>query len=155
MHTVRVETFADLIDWTRAVHSRLADCLAHCSTHSEQARARMLLSYLADHEAKLERIVDGFKKRADSKALNTWVYDYVGHPPIDPHRDCDAPFASMTFDEICTAVFDLHEQVTGLYTYLLSRAEIPEARELIEALMDMEQHETMRLAQQSNRIRDM
>ncbi|MEQ8483989.1 MAG: ATPase [Pseudomonadales bacterium] len=152
---MKVETFADLIDWTRAMHHRLAECLAHCSTHSERALAKLLLTYLADHEATLEKIVDGFEQRADPKALNTWVYDYLGHEPIDPHRACDAPFAQMTFDEICTAVFDLHNQVITLYRYLLGRAEIPEARELLEALLDMEEHETMRIAQQSNRIRDM
>jgi hypothetical protein len=40
---MKVETFADLIDWTRAVHGRLAECLAHCSTHSERTRAKLLL----------------------------------------------------------------------------------------------------------------
>jgi len=152
---MKVETFSDLIEWTRALHRRLAECLAHCSTHSEQALAKMLLTYLSDHENTLEKIVDGFEKRADPKALNTWVYDYLGHEPIDPHRACDAPFAQMSFEEICTAVFDLHNQVIVLYRYLLGRAEIPEARELLEALLAMEEHETMRLAQQANRIRDM
>ena len=152
---MKAETFADLIDWTRAMYHRLAECLAHCSTQSERELAKLLLTYLADHEATLETIVDGFEKRADPKALNTWVYDYLGHEPIDPHQACDAPFAAMSFDEICASVFALHNQVTTLYRYLLGRAEIPEARELLEALLDMEEHETMRLAQQSNRIRDM
>lgn len=152
---MKVETFADLIDWTRAVHHRLAECLEHCSNETDQGLAKLLLSYLADHEATLEKIVDGFEKRADPKALHTWVYDYLGHEPIDPHRACDKPFASMTLDEICKSVFELHSQVTSLYRYLVGRAEIPEARELLLALLDMEEHEVMRLAQQTNRIRDM
>ncbi|SHF20814.1 hypothetical protein SAMN05444279_12144 [Ruegeria intermedia] len=152
---MKVETFSDLIVWTREMHHWLAECLAHCSTQSEQELARMLLTYLADHEAALEKIVDGFMKQADPKALNTWVFDYLGHEPIDPHRTCDTPFAQMSVEEICEAVFDFHNQVINLYRYLLGRAEIPEARELLQALLEMEEHETMRLAQQSNRIRDM
>lgn len=152
---MKVETFSDLIVWTREMHHRLAECLAHCSTQSEQELAKMLLTYLADHEAALEKIVDGFVQRADPKALNTWVYDYLGHEPINPHRTCDAPFAQMSVDEICESVFDFHNQVITLYRYLLGRAEIPEARDLLQALLNMEEHETMRLAQQSNRIRDM
>jgi len=152
---MKVEKFSDLIDWTRAMHHRLAECLAHCSTQSEQELAKLLLSYLADHEAALEKIVDGFEKNADPKALNTWVYDYLGHEPIDPHRSCDAPFAKMSFDEICGSVFDAHNQVIDLYKSLLGRADIPEARDLLQALLDMEEHETMRLAQQTNRMRDM
>lgn len=152
---MQVETFADLIDWTRTVHRRLAECLAHCSNEAEADQARLLLSYLADHEASLVKVVAGFEKRADVRALNTWVYDYLGHKPIDPHRACDKAFASMTLDEICVSVFELHNQVISMYRYLVGRAEIPEARELIEALLHMEEHETMRLAQQTNRIRDM
>ena len=103
----------------------------------------------------MERIVDGFEKRADPKALNTWVYDYLGHEPIDLQRTCDVPFAQMNFDEICGSVFDVHNQAIDLYRNLLGRADIPEAQELLQALLDMEEHETMRLAQQTNRMRDM
>ena len=152
---MKVETFADLIDWTRAMHQRLAECLAHCSTHSERALAKLLLTYLADHEATLEKIVDGFEQRADSKALNTWVYDYLEHKPIELHRSSNAPFAEMDFDEICKSMFDVHNQAIDLYRELHGRVDIPEAKELLQALLDMEEHETMRLAQQTNRMRDM
>lgn len=152
---MKVETFADLIDWTRAVHHRLAVCLEHCSNETDEGLPRLLLSYLADQEAILEQIVDGFQKQANPKALHTWVYDYLGHEPVDPHRACDRPFAGMTFDEICESVFDLHRQVRSLYRHLIGRAAIPEAQELLQALLDMEEHETMLLAHQTNRIRDM
>ena len=152
---MKVATFSDLIVWTREIHHRLAECLADCSTQSEQELAKMLLVYLADHEAALEKIVDGFEKRADPKVLDTWVYDYLQNAPTDPRRASDAPFGEMSFDEICESVFDLHNQVITLYRNLLDRAEIPEARELLSALLKMEEHETMRLAQQINRIKDM
>ena len=152
---MKVQTISDLIDWTRVMHHRLAERLAHCSTQSEQEMAKMLLSYLADHEATLEKIVDGFEKRADPKVLNTWVYAYLGHEPIDPHRTCDLPFAQMSFDEICGSVFDVHNQAIDLYRNLLGRANVPEAQELLQALLAMEEHETMRLAKQTNRMRDM
>lgn len=152
---MKVTTFSDLIDWTRATHHRLAESLADCSMQSQQELARMLLTYLADHEAAMEKIIDGFENQADPKALNTWVCDYLGHDPIDPYRTSDAPFAKMTFDEICASVFDVHNQVIDLYRNLLGRADIPEARELLQSLLGMEEHETMRLAQQTNRMRDM
>jgi len=152
---MKVETFKDVIDWTQALHHRLAECLQHCSTKSEEQRARWLLSYLADHERQLELVVEGFEQNADPKALNTWVYDYLGHQPIDPHRTCDGPYAQMTFEQISHAVFDLHNQVIELYRYLEGRAEISETRDLVKQLLDMEEHETMRLAQQAARIGDL
>lgn len=152
---MKVQTISDLIDWTRAMHHRLAERLADGSAEHEREMTRLLLSYLADHEASLGKMIDGFEQRADSKALNTWVYDYLGHEPIDLHRSCDAPFSEMNFDEICGSVFDVHNQAIDLYRDLLRRADIPEAQELVRSLLALEEHETMRLAQQTNRMRDM
>lgn len=152
---MKVQTISDLIDWTRALHQRLAGNLAEGAAQHEQEMARLLLSYLADHEAALERIIEGFEQRADPKALKTWVYDYLAHEPIDLQRICDAAFAEMNLDEICGQVFNAHNQAIDLYRDLLERADIPEAQELLQELLAIEKNETMRLAQQTNRMRDM
>ncbi len=137
------------------MHHQLGERLANSSAQHENEMAKMLLSYLADHEATLEKVIQGFEEQADSKALNTWVYDYIEHEPIDLLRSCPKPFTEMHFDEICGAVFDAHNQAIDLYRELLGRADIPEAQELLKALLDIEEHETMRLAHQTNRMRDM
>ncbi|MEM1048678.1 MAG: ATPase [Pseudomonadota bacterium] len=152
---MKVQRISDLIDWTRTMHRELGERLADGSTHHEQEMTKLLLSYLADHEATLEKMIDGFEQRADSKALNTWVYDYLGRQPIDLRRSGDAPFAEMDFNDICASVFIAHNQAIDLYRDLLGRADIPEAQELLQALLTIEEHETMRLAQQTNRMRDM
>lgn len=152
---MKVQKISDLIDWTRSMHHRLAERLADGSVQHEQEMARMLLSYLADHEATLEKIIDGFEQQADPKALNTWVYDYLDNEPIDFRRSSDVPFAEMTVNEICLSVFDIHNQAIDLYRNLLGRADIPEAQELLQALLTLEEHETMRLAQQTIRVQDM
>lgn len=152
---MKVQRISDLIDWTRVMHRELAKRLADGSTDHENELARMLMSYFADHETALETIISGFERKADAKALNTWVYDYLEHKPIDALRFSDKPFADMTFDEICASVFDVHNQAIDLYRDLLGRADIPEAEDLLRSLLDIEEHETMRLAQQTNRMRDM
>ncbi len=152
---MNIETFQDLIDWTRQLHAHLAECLKHCATQQEEARAKWLLEYLADHEAILEQTVANFERQADPKALHTWVYDYLSHTPIAPHQACRSPYAEMSFDDICRTIFSLHDQVIELYRYLEGRAEIPETRELVRELLKLEEHEAMRLAQQTNRARDM
>ena len=152
---MKVKTISDLIDWTRLMHHQLADHLNAGAAQHEQELAKMLLSYLADHETALEKIIDGFEHRADAKALNTWVYDYLNNDPIDPKRKSNADFSDMSFDEICLSVFDVHNQAIDLYRELLGRADIPEAQELLQDLLSIEEHETMRLAMQTNRMRDM
>lgn len=153
---MKVETIGGLIDWTRALHAGLSECLRHCSEATADQRLRWLLAYLADHERALADVVGGFERDADRRALDTWIYDYLGgHRPLDPHRVCDTPYAAMSFEEAEAAVFDFHRQVLDLYRYLEGRAEIPEARELVDQLLAMEEHETARLARQAARIGDL
>lgn len=152
---MQVETLQDLLEWTRQTHKYMSDCLRECSGQQQEQRTKWLLQYLADHEKVLAKTLAFFEEQGDPKALHTWVYDYLGHTPVEPHRICKAPYAKMTFDEISASVFDVHNQVIDLYRYLQGRADIPEASALVDELLSMEEHETMLLAQQANRIRDL
>ncbi|MFL1467736.1 ATPase [Marinobacter sp. HN1S83] len=152
---MEIKTFGELIDWTRGLHAHLARCLAHCATKNEEERARALLDYLATHESEIERIVKEFENQGDAKALDTRVYDYLAHNPVKTHRTCDEPYAELDFEGICREVFDFHEQIIDLYRTLIGKAEIPEAKELLESLLTMEENESMRLARQVGRMDDL
>lgn len=152
---MEIRTFGELIDWTRDLHKHLAQCLAHCSTRHEEERARALLEYLSSHESELARIVEEFERQSASNTLETRVYDYLSHRPITTHRTCDEPYTKLDFQGIFHEVMDFHEQVMNLYKSLLGKAEIPEARELLEGLLEMETHESMRLARQVGRMDDL
>lgn len=151
-----IKTFDDLIEWARELHGHLARCLAEGADKNQQERARALLNYLSDHESELERITAEFQKRADLQALQTRLYDYLDkeHKPITSHRTCDGHYADLDFDGIVREVFDFHDQVTDLYDSLAGKAEIPEAKELVESLREMEKHEAMRLATQIGMMND-
>lgn len=151
---MEIKTFSDLIDWTRQLHGHLAKCLAHCSSKNEEERARLLLDYLAEHEAKMEKMVAEFEVQAESKVMKTYIYDYLSHQPIQSHRTCDAPYAKLGFDDICREVFDYHQQIIALYREIEERADIPEAKELLGSLLAMEEHEAMRLTRQTGRMSD-
>ncbi|MBD3654889.1 hypothetical protein SAMN04487869_13912 [Marinobacter sp. DSM 26671] len=150
-----IKTFGELINWTRDLHAHLARCLSHCATKNEEERAQALLDYLATHESEMERIVNEFKSQGDSKALETRVYDYLSHHPIKTHRTCDEPYAQLDFEGICREVFDFHDQIEDLYRTMADKAEIPEAKELLQSLLTMEENEAMRLARQIGRMNDL
>jgi hypothetical protein len=113
------------------------------------------LDYLAAHESEIERIVNEFERQGDAKALETRVIDYLSHNPIKTHRTCDEPYAKLDFAGISREVFDFHDQIIDLYKTLVGKAEIPEAKELLESLLTMEQNESMRLARQVGRMDDL
>lgn len=150
-----IRTFRELIEWTRDLHANLARCMSHCATKNEEERARALLDYLATHESEMERIVNEFERQGDAKALETRVIDYLSHNPIKTHRTCDEPYAKLDFAGISREVFDFHDQIIDLYKTLVEKAEIPEAKELLESLLTMEQNESMRLARQVGRMDDL
>lgn len=150
-----IRTFRELIEWTRDLHANLARCMSHCATKNEEERAKALLDYLATHESEVERIVNEFERQGDTKALETRVYDYLSHNPIKTHRTCDEPYAKLDFAGISREVFDFHDQILDLYKTMVGKAEIPEARELLQSLLTMEQNESMRLARQVGRMDDL
>lgn len=152
---MKITTLGEVIDLTRLMHQRLGECLGQSASETGQTSEKWLLAYLAEHETALASMVSAFESSADANALQTWVYDYLSRAPIDPGRVCDPSYAELDSEEIGRAILDFHNQVMALYGDLLSRAKIPKTRELLRSLLDMERHETLRLAQQMNFGRDL
>ncbi|WP_138438642.1 Na/Pi cotransporter family protein [Marinobacter alexandrii] len=152
---MEIKTFEDLIDWTRQLHAYLAESLHESAAKAQNERASALLDYVSSHERILENAVSEFEKQADPKAMKTRLYDYANHKPIESHRTCDTHYADLDFDGIAREIFDFHDQVMDLYDSLIGKAEIPEARTLLEDLKALEEHEAMRLARQIGRMDDM
>ncbi len=152
---MKAETVEDLINWTRDTHGVLARLLRENADQQSRTQSELLMRYLADHEAALEKMVSKYEGRADQSSLGTWVYDYVTENPVtidnldaDEHGESD-------IEEISATIFAAHKQLIELYRYLLGRADTPELRDLIEELLALEQHESMRLAYQVNRAADL
>ncbi|MBZ2169164.1 ATPase [Marinobacter sp. F4216] len=145
---MEIKTYEELIDWTRQLHAHLARSLQASAEKATDERARALLDYISTHEAKLEQAVAEFEKQADPKAMHTRLYDYANHKPIESHRTIDTHYAELGFSDIEREVFDFHDQVMDLYDTLIGKAEIPEAKALLEDLKALEEHEAMRLARQ-------
>ncbi|PSF08306.1 ATPase [Marinobacter fuscus] len=152
---MEIKTFADLIEWTRQLHAHLAHCLHESAKEHCSERASALLDYISRHETLLEQAVAEYEKQADPKAMHTRLYDYGVHKPIKKNQTCDTPYQSLDFDGIVREIFSFHNQVMELYDTLIGKAEIPEARTLLEDLKLLEQHEAMRMASQIGRMQDL
>ncbi|WP_417567291.1 ATPase [Marinobacter sp.] len=152
---MEIKTFEDLIDWTRQLHAHLARCLHESAGRNKDERASALLDYLSSHESLLEKAVSEFEKQADPKAMKTRLYDYLNHKPIKANQACDIRYADLDFKDIAREIFQFHDQVMDLYDSLIGKAEIPEAKSLLEDLLALEEHEAMRLASQIGRMDDL
>ena len=152
---MRVESIGAMIEWTRDLHGQLAEALSAGHRIQQDERAKWLLEYLRAQESRLGEMVEGFQEQADEKALHTRVYDWEAHTPLEIASLSDKPYGTMTYDAIAEDVLESQTQIIQLYEYLLSRASISEEQELIKALLNMEEHETMQMSQSINRGRDM
>ena len=152
-----IKTFGELIDVVRQLHENLALCLVQGASQHKEERARMLLNYLAAHEVEIQRVISEFERSSSTQALNTYVpylYAALEQAPSQPHKDDHASYASLSIDDISGEIFDFHDQVIEFYRHLSNEAQIPEAKELIESLLEFEHHEAMCMARQFGSIND-
>lgn len=152
---MQIDTFRDIIHWTRAYHQQLAESLKNSSSAHQSERARMLLDYLAEHEAKLSDAIGAFEKSDNLKALNTWVMEYLNKTDIKPQNEVNAPFSSLSTEEIINSVEAEHTKIIELYKFLAGRAVATPAVDLLEELAALEEHEAMRLSRASNTLSDL
>ncbi len=152
---MKVETLGELLAWSGAIHAQLEERLSTGASRSKDGPAKWFIEYAAEHEGKMARQLKGLDDSTDSKALGTWLYDWLDHPPQAPERITGGATDDLSFDAVTRAVFEVHNQVMSLFRQLLPRADIPEAKELIQRVVDLEEGHTRQMAQQMNRIRDM
>lgn len=152
---MQIETLRDILQWTQEFHQHLSKCLSQGAVESGDERAKMVLDYLADHEKSLTKIIHGFEVLGDQQALNTWFYEFVTKQPIVQNTHGDTKFSELDAVQIVEVVVDHHKQLIELYRYLAGRADTASAREMLESLMSLEEHEIMRMVQSTNRFEDL
>jgi hypothetical protein len=152
--SMNIERCEDLIDWTHQAHARLADCMAEAADERSDSLAKMLLDYLVQHERELIGTIARIKEHADPQALQTRLHDAVRGELLVFELDSEA-YGQMSVDEISREIFGIHNQIIDLYRSLESRPGLGRAGELIGEMLQLEEQETMRLAQQVNRMHEL
>ncbi|MBL4799422.1 MAG: ATPase [Oleispira sp.] len=151
---MEVETLRDVIRWTREVHSELSKCLSMCQEDNKDERAKLVLSYLSNHEHEIAKVVDIFEKKGSEHALNTWCVEYVNKFKLDNGEFCDRPFSDLDAQQIVAVVVEKHQYLLSLFRFLAMQAAIPSTKELLNALSFFEEHEIMKIVQATNRFED-
>ena len=152
---MKVETLGELLALTRDSHRQLSERLADSARGQPESTTRWLMEYAAEREAEMAQRVDGLMCRTDSNVLQTWVYEWLQHPHADPQRIEHTAFGEMDFAEISEALFSVHNELMDLYRQLFTRADIDEARAVVDEVLQLEEGRSRQMAQQVNRIRDM
>jgi dsDNA-binding SOS-regulon protein len=150
---MRVETLADVMEWTRSVHKKLAEAIDQGVVDSSDERLHMLADYLSEHERRLAHVLEQAEEDAQQSVLNTWVYEFFRNVVVKHHDEFD--FHNKDADHVLSEVLQVHEEIIGVYRDLAARADRDATRELLENLCGLEEHETMRTARDAGMLRDL
>ena len=151
---MKIERCEDLLDWTSRTHTRLSNCMSEAASERTDSLAKMLLDYLSLHEQELPKTISRIKERADSHALQARLNDAVNSDMLTVDLDSES-YAQMTVDDISREVFSIHNRIIDIYRSLEGRPGLDKARGLLSEMLQLEEHETMRLAQQVNRMHEL
>lgn len=151
---MHAETYDELLQWTSELHETIADRLEEALTPDTDQRTRWLMEYIAGHERELATTVKRYRQQAGEAEKQTWLYEHIGED-VPPKAQWELSFVGKTADQISEEVFELHHQVIEVYTSMSGRAPIPAAAELVNNLLELEEGETRRLAEQCGRLNEL
>lgn len=152
---MHIETMGDVVVWSSEFHSNLADFIEASVASSADERAKMLSGYIADHERQLAKTVAAFDHVESDNALGTWCTEFLNNQPLPDTSTKDERWAGLSANELMDEVREIHEQLIALFSHLLSRCGATPAADMLEQLVDLEQHQLMLMAHSANRLEDL
>ena len=151
---MRFETVKDVLDHAQELHEGLAAYYRRLAGDARGERVRLLLDYLARHEANMAQALGRYGDETAAKIRDTWFRN----APDDAVLACippAGPVAGMTLDEIVGVAIQLDDCITDLYLAAARNAELPEAREAFRNLVDAERQEKQRMVRQALGLADL
>lgn len=144
---MRYNQVKDLIAWVEAYHGRLAEQYRTKADAAESERLQMVLSYLADHETRMQAglraIFDEWHEKRD--VLETWFDDPNDFPqPPQLEELADKPVGD-SIDAVMASAVEAHRTLEALYRHRVDRAVIEPEAEFFNALAEGHNAELRRI----------
>jgi hypothetical protein len=148
------QTVKDVISQCRQLHQDIAGLYAKLSEDQVQERVAMLLEYLRRHEVNLEHSLDKFENDKSQKILDRWL-QYA------PDHDLEDTLSSikisdhMNTDQVVDMAFKLDDYFIDLYQEMVDHSLSTSLKAVFQNLLDMEQHQKIRMAKTVLQINDL
>jgi rubrerythrin len=144
----------EIIDSARAFHQRASEFYQQLANKAEGERVKMLLDYLARHEAHLDRALADYSDAVKSRALNAW-HQYAQDQCLLQPFDVSQYSKNMTVDDVMTIGLNMDSCLIASYKGMAENAATAECREIFESLLQMEEQKKHKLARIALEINDM
>ncbi|QOC22473.1 hypothetical protein IC757_15935 [Wenzhouxiangella sp. AB-CW3] len=152
---MRYKTVKDVLDWTAELHKQLGDLARKVADNPERARLKLVVDYLADHEARLKDAIVKFEEASPDGVLATW-FDRAPEIELpDLEQEAVALAHADNIEQAVSRVVEFHEHIVGIYTQLAEQTNNEKIRELFENLAALENHDKLHLVRNAHHLRDM
>ncbi len=152
---MRYKTVKDILDWTAELHRQLADLARQYAEDPDHQRLKLVVDYLADHEAHLKQATLAFEKDIPEGVLATWFYRAPDFEMPDLAEEAEALARADNIEQVVSRVVDFHEQIVTIYRNLAEQTNNDRIRDLFESLAALEEHDKLRLVRNAHHLRDM
>ena len=152
---MQIETIGNVVAWSGEFHRNFAAFIESSVAASDDERTKMLSGYIADHERQLAKTVSTFDHVESDNALGTWCAEFLNKQPLPDTSSKDEEWATLSANQLMDRVRDVHEQLIALYSHLLSRCGTTPAADMLEQLLDVEEHQLMLMTHSANRLEDL
>lgn len=142
----------DILDQGRAYHRQLTLYYQQLSGEAQRQRVKLLLDHLGSHERNMQEALARYIDGAPEEVLDTWV-DWR-------HREeilglCEPPpTLEMSVDKVIEAAMALDNCLLGFYKEVVESADAERVREVFRNLIEAEEMELRKLAQDSQQVWD-
>lgn len=150
-----LETIKDILDWTRRLHAELAETYRMNSNAFDDERAKLLINYVADHEARIAETIKHYEDDASVQTMDTWIQDNLQTNPFVKNMQTMFGIPGFSSDEVLDQTVKFHQGLVSMYAELAQSAQSERVRELFQNLESMEQHELMRMVHTAERFNDL
>ena len=136
--------FVFFLKWVAQYHKALQVHYQEESKHEHRPEVNALLAYLAQNEGVLARLIETYEHDAPDSLLNAWfkISPNLMHVerPESIHFDPE-----MTLGDVVDRVWEIDESLVEVYKMLLRQTNSSELQDALQALIDEEQREEVRL----------
>jgi rubrerythrin len=151
---MRYQTVKDVVEHARQLHKQIAGFYKQLSNRQHQERIKMLLDYLARHEANLEQMLANFDKDHSQKIWDEW-FQFATDDTLSQTLQGAVVHADMTVDEIVTLALQLDDYFINLYQDMALHASSAAVKGVFENLLAVEQQEKNRTVRTALELKDL
>ena len=134
------ERVIDILDHAKKFHQALGNLYQQVGVQSGKEKLRILLNYMARHEAHLAECLAGLESDAAKRILHTW-FKYPPEMPSCKCFECIDLKPDMEVEEIVEAAMKVDRCLINLYTETAQKAATDEVKDFFRRLLDLEKKE--------------